>query len=87
MNTTSMGVYPFNLLSLLSLLDESELPSSFQNIVINDDEQEWVANAFSVAQQLRFANKGFKMEMEIDHVWDVEYGRKKDLIHITAMMI
>ena len=86
--STNLDLYAFNLMSLLSLQGDAELPRSLQSIVITDAWQMWVANAFSVEKQKRFAAKGLQMELETDRKWNLgnpNHIKKEDLITITTL--
>ena len=58
--------YPLNLLSLLSVLNEADIPPSFQRIRIMDELNWWIEGAVSAVPDVeeQFAAKGFLFETE-----------------------
>merc|ERR1712154_38710 len=65
--TTSVyDCYPLNLLSLLSMLNEADIPPSFQRLRIRDIRQKWIERAVSAVPDVeeQFEAKGFLFEAE-----------------------
>ena len=61
------GCYPLNLLSLLSVLNEADIPPSFQKLRIRDARRRWIERAVSAVPDVeeQFEAKGFLFEAEV----------------------
>ena len=67
--------HPFNPLSLLSVLGETTIPSSFQVLKMDDWEQAWLREAFdgNVGLKEQYAANGW--EFEVETIW-ASWGQK-----------
>ncbi len=64
-STAGGYIYSFNILKLLSILEEVELPKSFKTITIKDDWRTgWLEEAFSKEVEKTFALKNLKIELK-----------------------
>ena len=87
--TSYEGCYPLNPVSLLSVLVESDIPSSFRELKIWDTEQEWMKEAFDgsdgvkeqyLAQDWTFRTETVPTWQEEDEEEDWLYIQRKSCL-------
>ena len=82
MNPLSSTVHPFNPLSLLSMLEESDIPSSFQLMEVSDHDQQWLKDTSIGKPDVKdqFEAKGWTLELET--IWNIGWKQDEDWLFV-----